>query len=131
VEFRLPAHLAIEISGLYSSYTVHYPSIPVQGITPADTTGETHAWDFPAALKYRFLDTAVTPFILGGVNYRRENSEIHTSAPYTASQDRLGPLAGGGVEWKAGRLRLAPEFRYTRLNRPGANQYSLLFGITF
>ncbi|MGC4055179.1 MAG: hypothetical protein QM757_40600 [Paludibaculum sp.] len=50
---------------------------------------------------------------------------------YSTSQDRIGPTVGAGLEWRFGRLRAAPEFRYTRLNRTGANQYSLLFGLSF
>jgi len=28
-------------------------------------------------------------------------------------------------------MRIAPEYRYTRLNRPGGNQSTLLVGFTF
>jgi Outer membrane protein beta-barrel domain len=142
VEFHFPARLSLEIGALYSSYTVRYPSIPNPGTGfQIISTGETRAWDFPAALKFRLLSGPVRPFILGGVNYRRDNTDVRGSCvspgspcittSYSTSQDRLGPVFGAGIEWKYGRVRLAPEFRYTRLNRPGANQYSLLFGISF
>ena len=143
VEFRLPARLSLEIDALYSSYTVQYSALPAAGgqQSQASGTGNTRAWDFPAAFKFRFRNGA-GPFVLGGVNYRRESSDVILACftfagqscalnAYGTSQDRLGPVLGGGFEWKLGRIRLGPEFRYTHLNRPGANQYLLLFGVGF
>jgi len=145
LEFHLPVRFSLELSGLYSSYTVRYPIIAVPN-SPSSvaygSTGEVHAWDIPLALKYRFTAGKINPFVLAGVNYRRENADIRPDclratgqaclgAAYSTSQDRLGPTAGGGIELRYRRTRIAPEFRYTRLNRPGASQYGLLLGITF
>jgi hypothetical protein len=45
-------------------------------------------------------------------------------------------VAAAGVQWKAGRFALTPEFRYTRWgtrqeNSLKRNQIDVLFGITF
>lgn len=145
-EVHLPAGVSLEVSALFSRYTVKYPIVAVPSPPPSSpiysSTGDVRAWDFPLALKYRFGGGPFRPFVLGGVNYRRENADIqpecHTAgAPgclgtaYSTSQDRLGPVAGTGIEFRYRRVRIAPEFRYTHLNRPGAHQYGLLLGFTF
>jgi hypothetical protein len=144
-EFRLPLHLGFEIGGLYSRYTTDYPVTQPAGTPGLRVWGRanTGAWDFPAIIKHRFLpeESPMRPFVFGGVNYRRENSHFAgkcdtpagscQAGSYDSSQDRLGPAFGGGVEWKFGYLRVAPEFRYVHLNRPGANQFKLLLGISF
>jgi len=45
------------------------------------------------------------------------------------NSNRRGEVAGGGVEFRYGRLKIAPEVRYTRLSNPGANQVSVLAGL--
>jgi hypothetical protein len=45
--------------------------------------------------------------------------------------NRRGPAAGVGLEFKYGRLRIAPEVRYTRLDRPNANEVTVMAGFTF
>ncbi|MBN9658244.1 MAG: outer membrane beta-barrel protein [Acidobacteria bacterium] len=153
VEFHLPARFSLELGALYSGYNTSYEtdiSILSPVILPDFRLvghGDTRAWDFPAAIKYRFRPEGFTPFVLAGVNYRRESTDVRVTcvtgdggscganitylAGYSTSQDRIGPTFGGGLEWRFGRLRAAPEFRYTHLNRSGANQYSLLFGLSF
>ncbi len=153
VEFHLPARFSLELGALYSGYNSKYDT-NISILSPAPlpnfrltSRGDTRAWDFPAAIKYRFRSEGFTPFVLGGVNYRRESSDVRVTctaddgggcgasitylANYSTSQDRIGPTVGGGLEWRFGRLRAAPEFRYTHLNRTGANQYNLLFGLSF
>ncbi|MGJ5815236.1 outer membrane beta-barrel protein [Paludibaculum fermentans] len=153
VEFHLPARFSLELGALYSGYNVRYDT-NISLVSPVPLPyfrlvghGDTKAWDFPAAIKYRFRTQGVTPFVLGGVNYRRESTDVRVTCTaedgghcgssiaytdrYSTSQDRVGPTFGGGLEWRFGRLRAAPEFRYTRLNRTGANQFNLLFGLSF
>ena len=142
VEFHTRIRLSLELAGLYSSYTVGYPTIqtPPFPLFRYTSVQQTHAWDIPAVLKYRFSEGTVRPFVFAGVNYRRENSHVSGFCEtgvctvvntYSTSQDRIGPTAGAGIEWKPGRIRIAPEFRYTHLNRPGANQFSVLLGVSF
>jgi len=53
---------------------------------------------------------------------------VHVAEAQTAV-DRAGPQQV--VEFGLGKMRIAPEYRYTRLNRPGGNQSTLLVGFTF
>ena len=108
--------------------------------------------------KYRLPLHAVPvkPFVLAGVTIRNVGS-IHTVSTCTGSLcgsnegtqrftrdgfTKTGFVAGGGLEWKAGRFRLATEGRYTRIgdvesgrwftvNTSMRNQAALLFSIGF
>lgn len=152
-EFHYRARLSFEVGALYSGYDVLYDAnssilspAPLPNVR-IDGRGETKAWDIPAVVKYRFRASGWTPFVLGGFNYRRESTDVHVSCTaadgracgstigfterYSTSQDRVGPTFGAGIEWRYGRIRFAPEIRYTRLNRPGSSQYTVLLGVTF
>jgi hypothetical protein len=145
-EFHLPARISIEIDGLYRGYRT-ISSFPV-GIAGSPYLIESHndvkAWDFPLLLKYRILGGPTRPFVDAGYQLTHESSDVTTTCvstggvcnlllvhPTQSSLNRTGPAAGGGIEFKAGKIRLAPEVRYVHLNKPGTNQVTILFGVTF
>ena len=127
IEFRLPARLAVEIDALYEDLRFDYrsgrPGLPFEIST---TTAST--WQFPVLLKYRFSANTVRPFVSGGVAaYRiggvKQAGELITQLPseIRTAINRAGNsfvngggVVGGGVEFKAGPLRIAPEIRFTR-----------------
>jgi hypothetical protein len=116
------------------------------------------SWDFPLLAKYRF-GRRVRPY-LGAGGVLRYIGPVHeqgveragslvtgasTSTPIDTSQPsdlrkRFYPgfTAAGGIEFRAGRLRIAPEIRYTRwlanISGPGGalriapNQVEFLMG---
>ena len=110
-----------------------------------ETKRDTNAWDFPALLKYRLSEATIRPYINAGYQYTHESTTFRAKClnesgacaatlirpEFEESLDRAGPVAGGGLEFRYWKLRLAPEVRYTRLNKPGINQVTLLFGVTF
>jgi len=47
------------------------------------------------------------------------------------SRFRRGPTAGAGIEYRFGKVKIAPEIRYTRIDNPNTNQASVIVGFTF
>ena len=91
--------------------------------------------EFPVLLKYRMWKRAL--FVEAGLAYQwvRHGSgtalgwrtgpivpnevvdlTLHRFPFAMPAESHVGIVAGGGFEFRAGRLRLAPEFRYTRWN---------------
>ena len=95
-------------------------------------------FEFPLLLKYQLLKhSPAMPFVGAGVAYQwvRHGSgtllgwrngtivpgevvdlTVDRSPLTMPAENHVGIVAGGGVEFRAGRIRLAPEFRYTRWN---------------
>jgi hypothetical protein len=124
VELRLPASLAIEVGALYEGLRVSYRSTaPGLGVDVSTTVS---SWQFPLLLKYRIGEGMARPFVGAGVAaYRVGGFDTETLAQLPqdlrATLSRAGDsfvngggLITGGVELKAGPLRLAPEVRFTR-----------------
>ena len=146
-EFHLPARLSIEIDGLYRSYHLNETMLGNQGDSNVLLTfkQEVRAWDFPLLLKYRFTQGQVRPFVNAGFQLTHESSDFTAtceggSGACTAllfrpsiadSLNRTGPVAGAGLGIPFHKVELSPEVRYTRLNKPGTNQVTVLFGVTF
>ena len=110
-------------------------------------------WDVPVLLKYRFRTGALRPFVDAGAIFAHQTSDYTSTFQCLGSSDacasaypglsfqaqstyngavvRRGPAAGVGVEFKYHRIRIAPEIRYTRLDRPFLNEVTVLAGFTF
>ncbi len=113
----------------------------------------TKEWDFPLLLKYRFQAGPVRPFVDAGFELAHASSDFNNSfvclaspatcsaadigsfitsqSRYSSSVNRHGPVAGAGIEFKFGKIKISPEVRYTNLTRPNANEVTVLAGITF
>jgi hypothetical protein len=108
-------------------------------------------WDLPLLLKYRFHAGPVHPFVDAGFEFAHVSSDFtstqmclgtsdacsaagvvsYAQNGYTSGVNRRGPAAGAGMEFKYGRVRIAPEVRYTKLTQPTANEATVLVGFTF
>lgn len=166
LEGRLAGELGLEIDVLYhrmgyvgivnyfdsASGAFHDSAIDVKG----------DSWDFPLMAKYRF-GGAIHPYLVGGgvlryvgpvrglgtetegslVSQTSSTNPLDTPRP-SELRKRFYPglTAGGGVEVRAGRVRVLPELRYTRWTAnissgPGQglrfapNQVEILLGVTF
>jgi len=108
--------------------------------------------EIPMLVKYRFAGR-VRPFVDGGaaidrvvglrnsyVNIAVFGSPVFTgtnSTPVQLSNPTTpGVVAGGGIEARAGVMRISPELRYTRWTSAhflfsSQNQVDFLLGITF
>jgi hypothetical protein len=127
IEFRLPARLAIEIDALYEGLRFDY-KFNRQGLAQEISRTTASTWQFPMLLKYRFSSHSVRPFVSGGVAVYRigsvqQSGELISQLPGEIRSviSRVGNsfvngggVVGGGLELKAGPLRIAPEIRFTR-----------------
>lgn len=168
VELKLFRSLAIEADVLYHrmGYTLSTESFGLTYITRM----RTNAWDIAALLKHYASQSGVRPYVAGGLALRTfsgiagtrqtfghlpyTGAVVDTTSPmeakYLLEKDSVGPTAGAGLQFKAGRLRIGPEVRYTRwLNRSvdlqgsqynsggfrplfsSQNQIDFLLGLTF
>lgn len=161
IELALPQRFAIELDALYRGYRVHdtfvQPEIVIEGATYPAAYGvyelETKAWDFPLLLKYRFGAGSMRPFLSAGYTFTHASIDVRShyvclsredvcsastrqylvppTRNTTFSETKGRPTAGAGVEFVHGKLKFAPEVRYTYSSRPTLHQVSVLAGFTF
>lgn len=154
VEIHLPARLSIEVDALYRRLGYHYNA--AGPVTYAKTVA--NSWEFPVLGKFEILPGPIRPFVDAGASFRhlsgvRQIREVISGAtlnrveidsfPEFNKRNDIGFTCGIGIAFKAGPLRVAPEFRYTRwggetfrdpvqsLLRTNRNQGDFLIGITF
>jgi len=151
MEVHLPKRLSVEADVLYRHVTYNgvffYPLVG----TTLDHT-RMGLLEIPMLVKYRFAGR-VCPFVDGGaaidrvvglrnsyVNIAAFGSPVYTgrnSTPVQLSNPTTpGVVAGGGIEARAGMMRISPELRYTRWTSAhflfsSQNQVDFLLGITF
>lgn len=155
VELQIWRDLSIEASALYrqsrSGYSGTFNLLGQpngQWFYMSET--RSHAWDFPVLLKYRFGKKAIRPIVGVGYSWTRETQEssysqfcVDSSAgcdagtnsavagQSTYTQVRHGPAASVGAEIRIRRYKITPELRYTRLNRPADDRFTILVGFGF
>jgi hypothetical protein len=136
VDIRLRKGLSVEAGALYRRlhYTFAFPGVgPGGGEALYKTTA--NRWEFPIALKYRlprgaFLSGGASVTHISGADLRQHSCSTgsfrgatppwscfyrSTEDPFLERRTRPGYVAGAGIELRAtGRLRMVPEFRYTR-----------------
>jgi hypothetical protein len=147
IEIRLPRHFGLGVDALYRR--INENTSRNVGSTIFFSNATTNHWEFPIYLKYRFGEGPMYPFVLGGGAF--EHASVSGTAgcagdPLLCGSAGTGTIAatslgggyllGGGVEFRVGRLKVAPEFRYTRWVRgyfagAGSDQPALLVGIRF
>lgn len=91
-------------------------------------------WEWPVLAKYRLpLRGAIRPFLEAGPSFRTR----HDPAPAEPSQ--FGGTVGTGMEFRLGRFRVSPAFRFTRWRYDGdfprfatkRDQIELLTGLSY
>lgn len=151
IEIHLPLRFSIVVDGLYKRLGYQYQQT-VPDVVSTRTVA--NSWEFPGTLKWEILPGPVRPFVAGGASVRhitgisqvRELANVVTevdNAPEFNKRNDVGFVFGGGVAFKLGRVRIAPEFRYVRwgsdafrdpvrtLLRTNRNQGDFLLGFTF
>jgi hypothetical protein len=87
-----------------------------------------NSWEFPLLLKYKLRTRVLHPFVEAGVVPRTITGKVvetfqtfvtipgpTTTSTYPASYSpTVGFVAGAGLQFNPGRLRLTPQVRYTR-----------------
>lgn len=154
VQFNLPLRFSIEVDALYRRLGFDYNQFAGPG-SPTITTTTANSWEFPVLGKWAVLPGPVRPFIDFGANFRHITGvdQIRSTAtavgvdvgtvPEFHKASDIGATFGAGIEFKAGWLRVTPEFRYTRwgsenfddpigaLLRTNKNQGDFMLGLTF
>lgn len=137
----------------FGAYIGAGPSGPGDVAFSSSFRQDAKEWDFPLLLKYRLKTGPLHPFFDAGFEFAHVSSDFTSSttclgtadacnasglssffqpqSSYSSSVNRRGPAAGIGVEFKYGRLKIAPEVRYTKLTRPNVNEITVMAGFTF
>jgi hypothetical protein len=136
IELSLPLHLSVEGDAMYRplnyAYAFSYTNPSGQGgsVHPSATV---ITWEFPVLAKYKIPMHVVKPFFEAGPAFRAA-SNLNATSP-----SNHGVSAGGGIEVAFHRLKITPQFRYTRwaadrLSKPWAltdpNQAEFLVGFS-
>lgn len=130
----LPHGFGIEFDALYQriGYTANLSACC--NLSFVSRRERDNAWEFPLLGRYRIPARVFKPFVEVGWAPRMTHGSSVDNATlltlpyptYISSTTRMtthwpttqGVVAGGGVEIDAGRLRLAPQVRYTHWNQP-------------
>jgi opacity protein-like surface antigen len=141
-EVHLPLHLSFEVDALYrrTGFDAEgmYPDSTEQEVRVQSTTA-INDWEIPFLAKYTlgFGHGPVHPFVDAGYTYRhistayaRETTTVIATGETTTEpamtdfkHNTGGFTVGGGLQFKAGPVRLEPELRYTHWNSDAVPQY--------
>lgn len=140
---NLPAGFAIEGNALYKRLGFRVDSSAFIGGRAIDS--RFNSWEFPILLKSYPLgrNPLFQPFLSAGLNIRATSGELLGLG--RNRETTSGLILAAGVRNGPGRIKVAPEIRYTRwadrppaLAGPGgtfarlnANQLELMLGLTF
>jgi hypothetical protein len=152
-EFRLPKNLRFEIDGLYKRGGFS-SALPWSGGGTAYRPTTFNSWEIPGLVKYNFSAGHLRPFIDFGASLRHISTISQTT--YAAgllngvsmtdnsiglhNRNSIGGVAGIGITFKMGPVKLSPEARYTRWAneafqtnglRTNLDQGDVLLGINF
>ena len=132
-ELRLPAGFGVEVDALYKTFEYR------QVIPSPIRDQNSHAWEFPVLIKWRFLPGPVKPYLEAGGAFSHLSVN---QVPELHDRNTWGLVLGGGVDIKLGFLHVTPESRYTgwtsrHFDSPGSllqsnrKQAAVLVGVGF
>jgi len=102
VELRLPAGFGIELDALYQTYQYRQ-------VVPSPTLRQnSHDWQFPLVVKYKFLPGPIKPYLEAGASF--SHLSIHDVRELD-DRNTWGLVVGGGLDIKAGPVHFTPELR--------------------
>lgn len=127
VDVGLTRHFSVEIDALYHRQGYEIGASNFAGYIIDRERG--NSWEFPILAKYALPVGRITPFVevgfapsivSGNIAFSGANIDIMTGqqTPFNGTERihwtaSVGVVAGGGVQFGFGRVRLAPEVRYT------------------
>jgi hypothetical protein len=129
IEIGLTHRFALEFDALY--HRQGFSSTFAHDTLFSFSRERVNTWEFPVLLKYKLGVPALQPFIEAGVAPRTMSGSVAV-AGQTSLTTPVGPpgplgpsvplsyspsvgfVAGGGLQFNLGRLRLTPQARYTR-----------------
>ena len=153
VQIGLPARFSVEVDALYRRVGSVSDPVAPSTLYWDHSRQRVNSWEFPLLLRYTFRLPAIQPYLEAGYAPRVGSGYIdsygmsHGAAPFflgpvpygyhtdTSWDVSHGIMAGGGVQFSAGRWRVSPEIRYTSWHAPALasqtaqNQVDLMVGI--
>jgi hypothetical protein len=143
VDVSLPLGFGVEFASMYKRFDQQSIAVTTTGFVVIDednsyaiqqTAGISavgHSWEFPVAVQYHFLKSAIRPYAEGGFSWNRLSNvySVQTTPyptppqlpftifPLRGSFTRHGPLFGMGVDVKFHRIHVTPGLRYTHYNK--------------
>jgi opacity protein-like surface antigen len=146
IQLNLPLRFSIEADGLYKRLGYQFEQFGGPG-SPVTTRTVADVWEFPVLGKFAIWPGPIRPFVDAGASWRHIANIEQAGGSGTVLElnkdTTVGFVAGGGVEFKFGIMRLTPEFRYTHwgsenlhdpvnsLLRTNLNQGDFILGLTF
>lgn len=138
-EVSLPIRLRFEADALYTRLDYDSTVMGVDTFSRAATKAD--SWEFPLLVKKPFSVAGFSPY--GDIGFALRHVDAtshivnivfpsHVFETTTTPADLLhewtsGFVVGGGIEFRAGPLRLSPELRYTRWTRENFRAASGIF----
>jgi len=143
IEIGLPHGFAVEFDAVYHRQGFFY-SVYHDTFYYTDRERD-NSWEFPLLLKYKLRFSVLNPFVEAGVVPRTitgravltgQTDFITLGPPSTSSlatnySPSVGFIAGGGLQFNLGHLRLAPQVRYTRWATAPVGGYDDIVGGTY
>ncbi|HYI93815.1 MAG TPA: hypothetical protein VEX68_09750, partial [Bryobacteraceae bacterium] len=109
IEVDLGKGLALEGNALRRQLQLKGRTILPDGGMRDEVTTDIGTWEWPILMKYRMPAVrAVRPFIEAGPSFRTRHY------PGASEPSQIGGTVGAGVEFRVGKFRVSPTFRYTR-----------------
>jgi hypothetical protein len=108
LEFHLPAHLSLEVDGIYRPIEYTFAGVEPNGTLNSISPSPVITWEFPVLAKYRFTLGPLKPFVEAGPSFRTAGNLNGTNPSHH------GITAGIGIETHLWALDIAPTLRYTR-----------------
>jgi opacity protein-like surface antigen len=134
VSLNLPFGFSIQGDALYRKLGAEYTRVGFGSGTAVSATS--NSWQFPILAKMTLLPGPIRPFVNGGPSFQRlsriEELPTTISNPSSLNNDTtIGFTFGGGVQLRLGRrVRIEPEFRYTRWGSDAlANPFNTIFNV--
>lgn len=137
---RLPLGFSVEGDALYNRQNLNFGQF---GGFAAGLRSD--SWEFPVMLRYTAGRGMLAPVFGGGVSVRHINNfgSVPSYLFGSTNANSVGFVAAAGFSWRAGRVSVTPEVRYTRWQSgslaqsivdsfvPGRNAAQVLIGVTF
>ncbi len=144
LDLRLAGGFFLRLEARYREFSYRRRALP-RGTGPAAAFHRTIGrWEFPLLLGYRAGRAKLQPFLNAGMSLNRiSGAETLQGDPAELRhRQAMGYALGGGFEIGRGRVRLAPEVRYTHWGdrnfgvkdaalRSNLDQVDLLVGLRF
>ena len=142
IQFNFGSHFALEGDLLYKRLGYQYDQL--LGEQTFDSTTVANSWEVPILAKFLILPGPVKPFLSAGGAFRHISGigqlrnvvnaglapvsvRLNSATEFNRRND-IGAVFGGGVEFKIKRVRITPEFRYTRWGSESFRDRRHLFG---